>query len=174
MHGVPVAVFLLGGISCRAQTKLAEADVGTVEVSTGALVIVPGRQLGAIEIGMSRDRLLALRVGVPAPLPRSTSDGTTERFGMYTVNFGDDAKVRSISVALGPLKDVVEVRRESVSQKIPSSASIAEIATLFPTCGKLVVNIGATYLKCDGGGFMAIHGGPTREPNITLSVAAAQ
>ncbi len=110
-----------------------------------AVVLVPGKSIGPLSLGMSRAEIATAGFELkPHPSGKMGPDvGVAEP---YDVVF-DQNRVSSIAVALIKAPSGIAVG----DHIIPPSASIEEAARAIPRCGSVDRREGGSVISCDGG-----------------------
>lgn len=142
--------------ACDRASPPSERDAGE---DGGAWVVVPGRRIGPLQVGM--DRRALSRQGLPITL----FDGSARHVmaGPFELRFNGVGRVERISLALSRAADGVRIDTSSVR----ASDGPERIIAVAPGCTPPVPVDGVATWRCAGGGLL-VHRG---EGSVVLSVA---
>jgi ketosteroid isomerase-like protein len=125
----------------------------------GVIVIVPGRRIGPIELGMSRARVTALG-------PLATHPEYSAMTIPWTVYYDDHDLVHQVEISLPHSPH--DIRVDAVT--IPKTSGQADIERLLGDCTAPDVREGGTMIPCRSGGlFIAIGSGSPSEVWLRMS-----
>jgi hypothetical protein len=113
--------------------------------------VLPGKSLGGIKLGATRDQLGA------------TFAETTRAIGPYTVVFDRDGHVETVMLALVAHGHGIRI----AGKRIAAATPLEQLVKLVPGCGPIESLIGGRIAKC-AGGVRVSAGGPVGIVSISV------
>lgn len=113
--------------------------------------VVPGKSLGGIWLGATRDQLGA------------TFAETTRAIGPYTVVFDRDGRVETVMLALVAHGHGIRIASKRIAAKTP----LEQLVKVVPGCGPIESLIGGRVAKC-ANGVRVMAGGPVGIVSISV------
>lgn len=143
-------------VACDAGSPRAALDAGE---DGGAVVVVPGRRIGPLQVGMDRGALSRQR------LPLTLLDGGVRHVmaGAMELWFDPRGRVERIRLAMRRAPEGVRLG----GAIIPPRADLERIVSIAPGCTPAVDRAGVATWRCAGGGLLIERAGDA----LSISVA---
>lgn len=132
---------------------------------SGPPVVIPGRAIGPVSIGMTRQELA--RAGLELkPHPSGQLGDAVQIAGPYQIVFQED-RVASVALTVKDSPAGISIDNRTFA----STATLQQIASALPDCGEVEEREGGAVVTCSGGTTLVKSGGESR--SIEIQVIAA-